>query len=409
MNLPRTRKLAWLASALAGATLLLARSAPGQSGDKSGQAPRRPVVVKIEDEKPVIAETDHGPIDNVQRIQYQPAGAMNVRISTEQGQNLHLSHFPTMNIDGQLQQGFNAGIIQAVNKPLPKVPGARERRGYTSVWTAADNLRWTMTVEVVPTKPATAGAKRQLDSVMVRYQVENKSNKARKIGLRIYIDTYIVDNDGAQFASPTSPALKNRVIDGVQFKDKEVPPYIQALQRPDLKNPGYVAHLTLDLHEKPNRLVLTRHGFGFNTWDMPAQASMGDSALGIFWEPRDVAPGGKRDMAYAYGKGIALKPGGDGHFNLVLGGSFEPGKQFTIAAFVPDASPGQSLALTLPPGMERVEGKEIQPVPFIRGQEGQSMVLWKARAMKLGRFPVQIHSNTGITQTKIVTISKAEK
>lgn len=377
----------------------------GQPG-ATGQTPRRPVAVKIEDEKPVVTETDHGPIENVQRIQYQAAGPMNVRIATEQGQNLHLSHFPTINIDGQIRPDLESNV-EAVKRPLPKIPGARERRGYTSVWTAED-LRWTMTVEVVPTKPATAGAKRQLDSVLVRYQVENKSNRALKVGLRIYIDIYIVDNDGAQFASPTSPALKNRVIDGMQFKDKDLPPYIQVLQRPDLKNPGYIAHLTMDLFEKPNRLVLTRHGFGFNTWDMPAQASMGDSALGFFWEPRELAPGGKRDMGYAYGKGIASKPGGDGHFNVVLGGSFEPGKQFTVAAVVPDAAPGQSLALNLPPGMERVEGKEIQPVPFLAGQEGQSMVLWKARATKLGRFPLQIRSSTGITQTKIVTISKGE-
>lgn len=399
------RKIAWLTSAVTVA-MLFALASPGRPGD-AGKSPRRPVVVKIEDEKPVVVEADHGPVDNVQRINYQPAGPMNVRIATEQGQNLHLSHFPTMSIDGQIRQGFNAGIVQAVNMPLPKVPGGRERRGYTSTWTAED-LRWTMTVEVVPTKPEKPGAKRQLDSVMVRYLVENKGNRARKVGLRIYIDTYIVDNDGAQFASPTSPAFKGRVIDGVQFKDKEVPPYVQVLQRPNLQAPGYVAHLTLDLLEKPSRLVLTRHGFGFNTWDMPAQASMGDSALGFFWEPRDIPPGGKRDMAYAYGKGVASKPGGDGHFNVLLGGNFEPGKQFTISAFVPDAAPGQSLALALPPGMERSEGKEIQPVPFLVGQEGQSMVMWKARATKLGRFPVQIRSNTGITQTKIVTISKGD-
>lgn len=382
------------------AALLLVMGSPGWPG---GKLPRPAVHVKIEDEKPVVAEVDQGPIDPVQRINYQPAGNMNVRIATERGENLHLSHFPTVNIDGQITRPGMGGRIEIASAPLPRVPGQRERRGYLSVW-SQDSLRFTMNVEVVPTKSAGAGAKRQLDSVLVRYQVENKGPRARKVGLRIYIDTYIIDNDGAQFASPTMP---NKIIDGIQFRDKEVPPYVQVLQRPDLKNPGYVAHLTLDLYEKPNRLILTRHGFGFNTWDMQVAPSMGDSALGVYWDARDLPPGGKRDMAYAYGRGIALKPGGDGHFNIVLGGSFEPGKLFTIAAAVPDPSAGQSLTLNLPAGMERVEGREIQPVPFLAGQEGQSMILWKARAVKLGRFPVQIRSSTGITQTKIVTISPA--
>ena len=51
------------------------------------------------------------------------------------------------------------------------------------------------------------------------------------------------------------------------------------LQNPDLKNPGFVSHLTLNLGnslEKPERVVLTRHGAGFGGWDMPAMASMGD-------------------------------------------------------------------------------------------------------------------------------------
>ncbi len=400
----RLKSAAWIATTLAGAFLLFGLAVPGWSGGEDSKAPRPAVRVKIEDEKPVVAlvDQDQGPVDPVPRIMYQPAANMNVNIRTETGANLHLSHFPMIQIDGKVMRPGIGGRFDFSNVPLPKVPGRRERRGHTTVWSLND-LRFTMTVEVVPTKSAGPAAKRQLDAVLVRYLVENKGNQARKVGLRIYIDTYIIDNDGAMFAAPTAP---NKILDGVEFKGKEVPPYVQVLQRPNLKDPGYVAHLTLDLHEKPNRLVLTRHGFGFNSWDMPVNPSMGDSALGVFWDPKEIPAGGKRDLAYAYGRGIALKAGGDGHFNLVLSGSFEPGKQFTIAAVLADPSPGQSLSLDLPPGMERLEGKEIQPVPYLTGQEGQSLVLWKARALKLGRFPLRVRSSGGVTQTKIVTISK---
>lgn len=363
-----------------------------------------PILVKIEDEKPVVAtETDLGPIDPVQRIQLQQAGNMNVMVRTEAGQNLHLSHFPMLKIDEQVLFPGNGGAFDKMNIPLPKTPGGRERRGYSAIWNFND-LRFTMTTEVVPTRAPAPNAKRRLDSVLVRYLVENKGARPHKVALRIYIDTYIINNDGAMFAAPTVP---NKILDGVAFKDKEVPPFIQVLQRPDLKDPGFVAHLTLDLHEKPNRLILTRHGSIINNWDMAVNPSMGDSAVGVFWDPVEIKPEGKRDMAYAYGQGVALKPGGDGLFNLFLGGSFEPGKQFTVAAVVLDPAPGQALTLELPPGMERTEGKEIQPVPFRADQEGHSMVLWKVRATTLGRFRLRVRSSAGITQTKIVTTSKA--
>jgi 5-hydroxyisourate hydrolase-like protein (transthyretin family) len=88
-----------------------------------------------------------------------------------------------------------------------------------------------------------------------------------------------------------------------------------------------------------------------------------------------------------------------------LGGSFEPGKLFTVTAHVLDPAPGQSLTLELPAGMERVEGKERQPVPAI-DEDGNTMVLWKARVLNTGRFNLRIHSSTGIIQTKIITITR---
>src|SRR5262249_42566941 len=154
--------------------------------------------------------------------------------------------------------------------------------------------------------------------------------------------------------------------DGTVLKGKQLPPYVQLLQRPDLKAPGYVAHLTLDLGgrlEKPDQVVLTRHGQGFGTWEMAPVMAMGDSALGVFWEPREIRPGGKRELAYGYGQGIVPSPENEGRVQLALGGSFEPGKRFTVTAYVNDPAPGQSLTLELPPGMALEEGRASQPVP----------------------------------------------
>jgi len=155
-------------------------------------------------------------------------------------------------------------------------------------------------------------------------------------------------------------------------------------------------------------VVLTRHGIGFGQWDMQAQASMGDSACGVFWEPKEIKPGGKREFAYGYGQGIVLPPEGEGQYEVKLGGSFEPGKLFSVTALVSDPSPGQALTLELPDGIEAVEGRAVQPVPPPPADQANSVVMWKARVMRPGSFPLNIRSSTGPTQTKIVTVEKAQ-
>src|SRR5207237_6115592 len=98
-----------------------------------------------------------------------------------------------------------------------------------------------------------------------------------------------ITNDGALFAAPNFP---NKILDGIELKGKTLPPFVQCLERPDLRNPGYVAHLTLDLGsglEKASRVVLSSHGAGgFGMWDMPVMQAMGDSALAVFFDPKEI-------------------------------------------------------------------------------------------------------------------------
>ena len=91
-----------------------------------------------------------------------------------------------------------------------------------------------------------------------------------------------------------------------------------------------------------------------------------------------------------------------------LGGSFEPGKIFNVSAVVADPALGQTLALEIPKGMQRLEGKEIQAVGSLTGDQEYSTVLWKCRVVEPGEYRIRICSSTGITETKVVTIT-AEK
>jgi hypothetical protein len=241
---------------------------------------------------------------------------------------------------------------------------------------------------------------------MLRYTVENTGTQPRKFGLKVYMDTYIVTNDGALFAAPNFPG---KILDGIELKDKTLPPYVQCLERPDLKNPGYVAHLTVDLGsgiEKPTRVVCTSLGAGaFNGWDIQAIQAMGDSSMAVFFDQKEIKPGGKREFGYAFGKGVAIPLESEGAVDLRLGGSFAPGKTFTVTAHVSDPPVGQALALELPKGMTLLDGRELQPVPLPTSEPPLSIVQWKCRVEEFGRFPLRLRSSTGVTQTKVITVA----
>jgi hypothetical protein len=368
--------------------------------------PRSSVKVTIRDEKPVFIEAAL-PVDPTPRVRYT-AGGMVAQIRDEQNRNLHLSHFPIFNIDGRITQpGQIAGRFEKNNAPLPKSAGGKQRQGFSSAFTS-DDLRVTLVAELVPTRTTERDKKREMGTMLLRYTVENLGKETRKFGMKAYLDMYVISNDGALFAAPTMPG---KVLDGIELKDKTLPEYVQCLQQPDLKNPGYVSHITLGLGggiEKAGRVVLSRHGAGgFQGWDMPAIQAGGDSAVAIFFDPKEIKPGGKRELGYAYGKGIAIAPESEGSVELRLAGSFEPGKQFTVTALVNDPVPSQALILELPKGMTLLEGREIQPVPAPVLDPPQSFVEWKCRVLELGQYALRLRSSTGMTQTKLITISAA--
>lgn len=394
----RIRGVAFVSLAVIGLAAAIGQSGAGAS---------RPVKVAIQDEKPVIVEAAM-PVDPTPRVRFtvQQLGA---QIRTEQNQQLHLSHFPMLNIDGRaMQPGQFGGRFEKINAPLPNTAGGKARQGSQSIF-VVDDLRITMTAELAATKADGAAQKREMGTVLIRYTVENIGKQARKFGLKAYIDTYIVNNDGALFAAPTMPG---KVLNGVELKDKTLPDYVQCLQQPDLKNPGYVAHLSLNLGsavEKASRVVLSSHGAGgFGMWDMPVVQSMGDSALAVFFDPKDIKPGGKREIGYAYGKGVAIAPESEGNVELRFSGSFEPGKLFTVTALVHDPVAGQALSLEVPKGMALVEGRLIQPVPQPIADPPQSFVTWQCRVLDLGKFALRLRSSTGVTQTKLITITRGE-
>ena len=83
----------------------------GLSMAQADEPARSPVSVKIRDDRASVVEAGvTGPVDPVPRIRFMPQPQLNVNVTTEQGQMLHLSHTPGFNIDGQFTSPFNGGL-----------------------------------------------------------------------------------------------------------------------------------------------------------------------------------------------------------------------------------------------------------------------------------------------------------
>jgi hypothetical protein len=372
-----------------------------------GQTAGPPVKVTVEKGKAEITEPAQPVVSQVV-ITPQFVGSMAYGLQGQGGKRLTFSAGSAQTaflVDGQI--AVPAGTAAA---PLPRGRNGKPRPGVLHSWVQGD-LRVTQTIDIVPGRrgeKVAPGTKRFLDTLLVRYVIENKGQRPHTVGTRVRIDLFNITTDGPLVAAPAT--MPGKLLDGVVLKGpKEVPPYLMSLQNPDLKNPGNIAYFTFKLGsrvEPPGRVIHTWHAAPYNVWDVPAMRSMNDSDLVMYWEAQPLRPGARRELAYAYGEGIAGSPENEGRVTVTFGGSFAPQKLFSVTAYVEDPAEGQSLTLDLPPGMERVEGRAVQPVPAA-GESGRSVVVWRGRVLRPGRYSVRIHSSSGVTETRTVVITPA--
>ncbi|MCS7159521.1 MAG: hypothetical protein RMJ19_03545 [Gemmatales bacterium] len=249
---------------------------------------------------------------------------------------------------------------------------------------------------------------RKYEVVLVRFLVENTGSKPRKVGLRYMLDTFIGSNDGVPFLIPGQDRL---IQDKAEFRGQDIPQFVQALERPDLNNPGTVAHLLLRLpeerYEPPERVVIAawpdsklggRCKGPSTEWEPEFHAmndkrlGQGDSAVFIYWAEKVVAPDEKREMGFAYGLGhlaAASAVGGKTQLAITVSGGLRRRGLFTVTAYVANPERGQPISLNLPPGFRIVQGESPRPVPAAVGR--YIPVSWRVEAPdQLGEFELSV-------------------
>lgn len=284
--------------------------------------------------------------------------------------------------------------------------------GSQTIW-VVNNVVFTQILELVPSKQPVlvdGKEKRLLDTVRVRYIIENKSKQSCKAGLRMQLDTLIGVNDGVPFAVPGLPGLVSRFADFPN--NAPIPEFIQALERPNLQDPGTIAHLTLKLGksiEPPGRVSLTHWpGAGWSNWEVPLTPMQEDSAVIMYWQAKSLKPGEKREMGFTYGLGSVSSTEPGSKLGLTLGGNFAPGETFLATAYVQNPAKNQKVTLELPEGLERVDGQETQNVAAPAAGSNASIVTWKVKVLKTGSFPIKVVSSNGQSQARTINIARTE-
>ncbi len=275
----------------------------------------------------------------------------------------------------------------------PPGPNA-ERAGMEAAW-QYQQIVFTEKVGVVvnPTN-------NRLGLYRIEFTAENVDGAPHDVGLRLMMDTLIGDNDGVPFVLPGQTGVITSPLD---LRGGDVPASFTVFEPrdpnyPNIQDTDVIVQFTLGSEDatRPDRLLLSSWCRADWAWDYFDQVGgLGadffqcqrkgnhdkklDSAVGVFWDAKPLAPGETRSWVMYYGLGEYARPvpGSDLRLDTIKP-QYNTGEQFYVTALIQNPKDGQSVRLDAPSEFEFMEGTPEQQIT----QVGLSFtqVSWRLRA-----------------------------
>jgi len=186
-----------------------------------------------------------------------------------------------------------------------------------------------------------------IDTVEIRYKVKNvdSSKSSHTVGLRVLLDTLLGSNDGAPFSVPGVGVIES----DTEFKGVEVPTFWYAFD--NLRKPAVsvVSQVRLKDSELPDKIVFSNWQNMYNSpWEVkivpnrkfkPTPLSNTDSAVSIYWEPKEIKYSAAREYAILYGIYKLLLHKGE-TFDIAVGcpKKIKPMQQFIVTCDIENLS-----------------------------------------------------------------------
>lgn len=262
----------------------------------------------------------------------------------------------------------------ALSQLRPDQPPVTSGDSVATVWTTSDvEIRQVLTLA---SNPFTGRA----DTVMIATSTANKGNRALDVGIRVMLDTMIGANDYAPFFIPGT----GNTDEEHEYSGAAVPLYWKAFEARDyspssLKGQGIMTGFGAT---PPDRFVVANWPRISRTiWDYRVTPGMkvGDSAVALYWMPKELQPGESVTWTTYYG--LAGAGGGKAWFDAPVRVTSE-NPRFQATLWVSNDSDsdftGGEALLALTPGLALASEETLRkPFPLVPTGGGAQSVSWQ--------------------------------
>ncbi|MBX3013607.1 MAG: zinc ribbon domain-containing protein [Caldilineaceae bacterium] len=258
----------------------------------------------------------------------------------------------------------------------------------------------------------------RVDTIQIKYTLTNQGSVTKTVGLRLMLDTLIGNNDGVPFVVPGREGITDRAVD---LRGAAIPDFVQALEKPDLADPGVIVHLTLQGADatRPDRLVISAWCETLGAWeyygalggdDHPLQrcgqaGNTPDSAISLYFDPQALGPGASRTLITYYGLGgISSTESRNPTLSLSFNRQVNQGDEFWITTLVGMPKAGQSVRLDLPDGLVLSNGMPAEQPVTPGGNFTQ--ISWRVtaeKALNAATVTVQL-SPDNLSESQSITV-----